>query len=239
MITLYGFAGPVFGQPAASPFAMKADLQLKMSGLPYRRGEGGTPQSGPKGKIPYIEDNGVLIGDSTFIRDYLEKTYSVDLDAGLTVEQRARAWCVERMLEDHLYWALLQERWIDDANFAKGPSTFFDRLPDAMRDSVRKETRERVKGNIYAHGLGRHSRSEIAELGSRSVASLAVMIGEKPYLMGDKPCGADATAFAFAVSVLTPFFAGPLHDAACLYPQLLSYTGRLMQQFYPELAKAA
>jgi glutathione S-transferase len=96
-----------------------------------------------------------------------------------------------------------------------------------------------VKGNIYAHGLGRHSRSEIAELGSRSVASLAVMIGEKPYLMGDKPCGADATAFAFAVSVLTPFFAGPLHDAACLYPQLLSYTGRLMQQFYPELAKAA
>jgi len=239
MITLYGFIGPIFGQPAASPFAMKADLQLQMSGVPYRRGEGGTPQSGPKGKIPYIEDDGRLIGDTTFIRDHIEKTYGVDLDAGLSIEQRAQAWCVERMLEDHLYWALLQERWIDEENFAKGPSTYFDRMPESMRETARRETRERVKGAIYAQGIGRHSRAEIAELGARSIASLAVQIGDKPYLMGDKPCGADATAFAFAVSVLTPFFNGPLRDAACLYPALLSYTGRMIQRYYPQIAARA
>lgn len=238
MITLYGF-GPAFGLPAASPFAIKTDLQLKMSGLPYAYGEGGVPQNGPKGKIPYIEDDGERIGDSTFIRDHLEKKYSVDFDAGLTVEQRARAWAVERMLEDHLYWAMVQERWMDDGNFTKGPSHFFDRLPEAMRESVRRETRERVKAALHAHGLGRHSRAQIVELGARSLASLAVQIGDKPYLMGDKPCGADATAFAFAASVLTPYFAGPLRDAACLYPNLLSYTGRLMGQYYPQGAREA
>ena len=238
MITLFGFA-PAFGLPSASPFVIKTDVQLKMSGLPYAYGEGGIPQNGPKGKIPWIEDDGQRIGDSTFIRDYLEKKYGVDLDAGLTQEQRARTWCVERMLEDHLYWALVRERWLDDANFAKGPSTFFDRVPEAIRDTMRRDTRERVKNNVFAQGLGRHAPEEIADLGARSIASLAVQIGDKPYLMGDKPCGADATAFAMTVSALTPFFNGPLRDAACLYPNLLSYTGRMMQHYYSEIAAKA
>ncbi|MDE1985016.1 MAG: glutathione S-transferase family protein [Alphaproteobacteria bacterium] len=238
MITLFGF-GPAFDLPAASPFAIKTDLQLKMSGLPYTYGEGGIPQNGPKGKIPWIEDDGLRIGDSTFIRDHIEKKYGADLDAGLTQEQRARAWCIERMLEDHLYWAMVQERWLDDANFTKGPSTFFDRMPEGMRETVRRETRERVKATLHAQGLGRHAPAEIADLGARSIASLAVQMGDKPYLMGDTPCGTDATAFAFAVSVLTPFFNGPLRDAACLYPNLLSYTGRMMQQYYPQIAAKA
>lgn len=235
MITLYGF-GPAFGLPSASPFAIKTDLQLKMSGVPYSYGHPVAPQNGPKGKIPYIEDDGKLIGDSTFIRDHIEKTYGIDLDAGLTAEQRAQAWTIERMLEDHLYWAEVHERWVNDANFAKGPSTFFDRVPEAMRDAMRSETRERVKATLHAQGMGRHTREEIAHLANRSLGALATLIGDKPYLMGPEPCGADATAFAFAVSALTPFFSGPLRDAACLYPNLLSYTGRMMQQYYPEIA---
>ncbi len=238
MITLYGYA-PAFGLPAASPFAIKTDMQLRMSGLPFLYGQGGTPQTGPKGKIPYIEDGGKLIGDSTFIRDHIEKTYGIDLDIGLTPQQRALAWTIERMLEEHLYWAMVEERWIDDANFAKGPATFFDRLPEDIRDRARRERREGVKAALHAQGMGRHTREEIVDLANRSLGALAMQIGDKPYLMGPEPCGADATAFAFAVSVLTPFFRGSLHDAACAYPVLVSYAGRLMQQYYPEVAKAA
>jgi glutathione S-transferase len=238
MITLHGFF-PAFDVPAASPFAIKTDVQLKMSGLPYRIGEGGTPQTGPKGKIPYIEDGGQLIGDSTFIRDHIEKAYGIDLDAGLSPEDRARAWSVERMLEDHLYWAMVHQRWCDDANFEKGPAHFFDRLPEALRDTARCEAREGVKASVYGHGLGRHSGAEIADLGARSIRSLATQIGGKPYLMGEKPCGADATAFAFAISVSTAYFSGPLCDAAHRYPALLSYTERMTQRYYPEMTKTA
>jgi glutathione S-transferase len=238
MITLYGY-GPAFGLPSASPFAIKTDLQLRMSGLPYVYGEGGVPQNGPKGKIPYIEDEGQRIGDSTFIREHIEASYGVDLDAGLNAEQRAAAWTIERMLEDHLYWAIVHQRWMDDANFAKGPAHFFDQLPEAVRDGVRRETRERVKANLHAHGMGRHTPAEIARLGARSLKSLAQAIGDKPYLMGDKPTGADATAFAFAVSALTPFFSGPLHDAAVRLPVLKAYSGRILQRYYPEMAQVA
>src|SRR5216683_1089280 len=118
MITLFVF-GPAFGLPDPSPFVMKSDVQLKMSGLPYRTAQGGGPRAAPNGKVPYIEDDGRKIGDSTFIRDHFEKTYGVDLDRGLTPEQRARSWIIERMLEDHLYWAIVHGRWMDDANFAK------------------------------------------------------------------------------------------------------------------------
>ena len=238
MITLYGY-GPAFGLPSASPFAIKTDLQLRMSALPYTYGEGARPQDGPKGKIPFIEDKGERIGDSTFIREHIEQVYGIDLDAGLSAEQRARAWGLERMLEDHLYWAMLHERWMDDTNFEKGPAHFFDALPEAVRDGVRNETRERVKATLYAQGLGRHSPAEIARLGARSLQALALAIGEGPYLFGAKPTGSDATAFAFAVSVLTPFFDGPLHEAALKLPVLKAYSARILHRYYPELAQVA
>src|ERR1700761_4336226 len=100
MITLFGF-GPLWGLPDPSPFVMKTEVQLKMSGLPFRT-QRGRPSDGPKGKLPCIEDQGMLIGDSTFIRDHLERRHGIDLDAGLTSRQRAVGWMVERVVEDHV-----------------------------------------------------------------------------------------------------------------------------------------
>jgi len=71
MITLYTF-GPAFGLPDPSPFVMKAEVLLKMAGVPYRTDTTGFRKA-PKGKLPYIEDGGEIISDSTFIRFHLEK----------------------------------------------------------------------------------------------------------------------------------------------------------------------
>ena len=61
MITLYGF-GPAFGLPDPSPFVMKAELLLKMSGLAYRIDTSGFNKA-PKGKLPYIDDDGAKVPD--------------------------------------------------------------------------------------------------------------------------------------------------------------------------------
>jgi hypothetical protein len=71
MITLHTF-GPAFGLPDPSPFVTKLDILLKMSGQPYKAEIGGLRRA-PKGKLPYIVDDGVTIADSTFIRWHLEK----------------------------------------------------------------------------------------------------------------------------------------------------------------------
>jgi glutathione S-transferase len=77
MITLYAF-GPAFGLPDPSPYVIKTEIQLKMAGLPYRRDLTGFPTA-PKGKLPYIEDDGEVVPDSTFIRAHIERKYGVDV----------------------------------------------------------------------------------------------------------------------------------------------------------------
>jgi glutathione S-transferase len=139
MITSYTF-GPYFGLPDASLFVMKAMLLLKFAGLEYSERRGG-PNKAPKGKLPFINDEGVIVADSTFIRFHIEKKYGFDFDAGLSPEQKAEAWAIEKMCEEHLYWALVAERWVDEENFAKGPAKFFDVVPLPLRPIVQSLVR--------------------------------------------------------------------------------------------------
>ena len=132
MITLYTF-GPMFDLPDPSPFVTKGEMLLKLSGLEYKTDPRGFSRA-PKGKLPYIEENGTIIADSTLIRLYLEKKHHIDFDRGLSVRDRGVAWAVEKMLEEQLYWPMVRWRWLDDANFAKGPKSFFRRDPKEFAD---------------------------------------------------------------------------------------------------------
>src|SRR5207237_862463 len=89
MITLYTF-GPAFGLPDPSPFVMKAEVLLKMAGLVYRTDTKGLRRA-PKGKLPYIEDDGERIADSTFIRWHVERKYGIDFDRGLARQEPGAA----------------------------------------------------------------------------------------------------------------------------------------------------
>ena len=84
---------------------MKTMIQLKLARLEYEHRASGVAKA-PNGKVPYIEDDGAVIADSTLIRRHIERKYKVDLDEGLSVEQRAAAWSLEKMAEEHLYFAL-------------------------------------------------------------------------------------------------------------------------------------
>ena len=90
MITLYS-CGPAFGLPEASPYVTKTEIQLRMAGLPYVK-EVASPDTSPKGQLPWIDDDGTKVADSTFIRTYLELTYGLDFDEALTPVERAQAW---------------------------------------------------------------------------------------------------------------------------------------------------
>jgi hypothetical protein len=162
MITLYAF-GPMWGLPDPSPFVIKTQVQLKMADLPYAFEHAG-PAQAPKGKLPFIVDDGETVADSTFIRDHLERKYGLDFDADLTAIQRAQAWALERMLEDHLYWAIVNSRWADDANFALGPAEFFAGAPEGVREGGR----QRVIQNLHGQGFGRHRVEEVGDLAGRS-----------------------------------------------------------------------
>jgi len=237
MITLYAF-GPQFGLPDPSPFVMKADVLLKMSGLAYQTNLKGFRKA-PKGKLPYIEDGGERIADSTFIRWHLEQKHKIDFDRGLDAEQRAIAWAFEKMAEDNLYWTLLDARWMDDANFKKGPLVFFSSIPAPVRPLVVAMIRRSVRKAMYNHGMGRHSKAEIAKIAACGIDSISAYLGQKPFFMGAQPTGADATIFAFVAGALCPHFDTPMRTAAERYDNLKRYVGRMTARYYPELGEIA
>ena len=165
MITVYGF-GPGFGLPEHSPYVTKTLVQLQLAGLPHRL-ERALPPASPKGQLPFIDDDGERVADSTFIRAHIERKYRIDLDEGLTAQERAQAWAVERMMENHFGGALTYCRWLIPANFAKGPTHFFDGAPEGVREGAVA----RVTTTLTGQGLARHTPDEIVELGARSLSA--------------------------------------------------------------------
>jgi glutathione S-transferase len=231
VITLYTF-GPLFGLPDASPFVMKAEMLLKLAKLEYQTSNKGFMRA-PKGKLPYIDDNGTIVADSTLIRLYLEQKHGIDFDRALSARERGIAWAVEKMLEDHLYWVLVYWRWMKDANFEKGPANFFKRAPAFIRPLIIWKVRGKVRSTLHAHGIGRHNEAEMTAMSDRAFEALSLLLGENRYLMGSEPCGADATAFAFIAGSLCPLFESPAHAKARTLPNLIAYRERMMSEFYP------
>jgi glutathione S-transferase len=180
--------------------------------------------------VPFISDGDETVADSTFIRAHLEEKYGVDLDTGLSEVERAHAWAIERMLENHLSWAMLQVRWLIPENFEKGPSRFFDGAPEGVREQVL----ERVRNAHYVSGMARHSELEVETLACHSLRALTAILGDKPFLFGATPCGVDATAFAMLAGLLTPYFESRLRERAEQFPTLVAYVDRMMARFYPE-----
>ena len=72
---------------------------------------------------PYVAD---------LARDIAEER-GVTLDEGLSARQRGLANAVTRMLEDHFYWALVWDRWMVPAHWAKTRVVYFGRLPPPLR----------------------------------------------------------------------------------------------------------
>jgi glutathione S-transferase len=237
MITLYSF-GPAYGLPDASPFVTKAELLLKMANLLYYTETTGLARA-PRGRLPCIDDAGVVVPDATLIRWHLEKKYRIDYDLRLTVAQRAAAWTFERMAEDQLYWVLLHDRWMIDGNFRRGPARSFDTVPAALRPMVIAIERRKVRAALHAQGLGRHSPEDIVALGARSINAIADFLGDKPFFMGAEPSGADATMFAFICAALCPYFESRLRGAAERRDNLRRYVGRMTALYYPGLEKLA
>jgi glutathione S-transferase len=240
MITLYKF-GPFLGTPDSSPFVIKAMMLLKMAGVPYREAQG-NPFKGPHKFLPYIEDDGVKVADSTLIRFHLERKYRVDFDAGLSAGQKAIAWAVEKMCEDHLYFAMLDMRWMDTANFEKGLGRhMFGPIPAPARPLVKAMLRRMNAKRLHGHGIGRLTRPQIAELANRDADALAAIIGDKPFLMSDKPCAADGFVFGIVTAILTPPLESPIRAAMQKHANLVAYRDRVTSQFFSEqpVARAA
>jgi glutathione S-transferase len=223
---------PAFGMPCLSPFGTKVETYLRMVGLPYRTAMG-DPRKGPKGKIPWIEDDGQVVADSGDIIDHLKARYGDPLDKDLTPAQRAVAHATRRMLEEHLYWVGMYARWLEDEGY-RSTRVYFKRiLPPVIGGLLLdRVVRKDIRKALHAQGLGRHNRDEIHRRGAEDIDALSVLLGSTPYFLGDHPTSIDATVFSLTLGALAPPGDVPLKQRVAGHANLAAYTERMNKRYF-------
>jgi glutathione S-transferase len=234
MIQLHQFAR-TWGIPNLSVFCVKVETYLRMNKLPHEIIDS-LPLKGPRGKLPFIEDDGRKLSDSRLILNYLKTTYGDPDKELLTPEEQGIAKAYQRLLEEHLYWIDMVTRWdYTEENWQTIKQAIFGGLPPIARDLAASLYRIKIKSQIKGHGIGRLTHEEMFELGKEDIDSLADFLGSKAYFMGKRTSSLDASAYGVLVNTLGSPFKSPLKDHALTKQNLLDYCRRMQAEFFPEL----
>lgn len=228
----------MFAIPNLSPFCCKLETWLRIAQIPYEVVDTPDPRKGPKGKLPFIEDDGVRIADSSRIIDHLTRTRGVDPDARLDDGQRSIALLVQRTLEEHYAFVLAYTHLLREQGF-RHTRTRFDSVPAMMRPLVTAVVQRQIKRLLWTQGILRHSDEEIVESALRDWRSVLAMMSGGPFFFGDEATSVDAIVFGtLATTVLTPI-ESPIRDFLRSQPGCLAYAERMRERFFPEFARAS
>lgn len=196
-IRLYAF-GTGWGVPFATsaPFPLKLATWLRMAGLPFEFVVANNPAKGPKGKSPWIESEGLRMGDSALIIEFLANQFGIDLDAHLDPHQRALATAVQRMLEEHYHQCFEHQLF-----FGRGGEQrlreFAATMPVPLHWLAPIAIKRAFSKQLYARGMGRDAEEVIVAQGKVDLDALAELLADQPYCLGDRPAVIDACVFGF------------------------------------------
>ena len=230
-LTAYHLPGG-WGLVSVSPFCLKLDAFLRMTGIEHESVTVKAPFGAPKGKAPWIDHDGMKLGDSSLIIQYLIEKFGHDPDAHLTAEQRGLSLAIQRLTDENLYWAMVHDRWLTPENWGLLKSTVLGGLPLLVRTILAPFARRGVRKQIIGHGMGIHSADEIAAIATRDINALAAILGDKPYFFGDIPSQIDAVAYGQLANIYTVEFASPLKPVIAGHANLVGFLERFRARYY-------
>lgn len=233
MIKLYKF-GQLGDVCDASPFCVKVEAYLRLAGLPYETvSDVQNLRKAPKGKLPYIEDNGKIIPDSSFILKYVTETYGDRVDSHLNIVEKAIAHAFIKMIDENFYWVVVHARWQLPHNVEVLNKLFFGNIPFPLNKVIGFKARKDVLDALHKQGMGRHSDNEVFEIGTQDLTALSDFLSDKPYFFGDKPTSLDAVAYgALAQMILVSEFSAPIFDKAKSYNNLVDFVWRFHKNYF-------
>ncbi|MFT4914310.1 MAG: glutathione S-transferase [Yoonia sp.] len=103
-----------FGSVSYSPFCVKAVWMLNHAKVAWQREDCFDPRKFQHGKLPVLRSDGELIHDSDNIRVFLEQG-GANFWGATSPRDQAFGQALIRMAEDHLYFHVVHDRWINDA----------------------------------------------------------------------------------------------------------------------------
>jgi len=225
--------------PNYSPFCVKAEVLLKMAGLPYEIETLDDPRKTPKGKLPMLRDGDKIIADSEFIQRYLISEKGAKFDDYLSPREKAQAHAFGKMIDERTYWALVYDRWVNEKNWPVTRDFWFGDVPFPLKQFVTGMVRKSVVKASKGHGIGNHSPDEIYALAKSDFEAISNQLGDNEFLFGDKPSSADAIAFGFLVNMVRGQLTNQVHELLDDYPNLTLYVDRGMERWFPEMISSS
>ena len=214
-----------------SPFCVKLETYLRMTKQEYKTANG-NPLIAPKGKVPYIEIDGTLLGDSSLIIKHLKARFGDPLDKDLTREQRALAHAIQSLFEDRMYFGAAWLRWTEPQSWSYVRAVFKSLLPPIIGNFIIPKIRRKMMSSVKAQGTGRHSRDEIIQSVQEDLLAISDLLGTKPFMLGQNPTSIDATAYGFLVQQLFIPWDSPIKQYAQTLPNLGTYCERMKQRYW-------
>ena len=219
--------------PSAAPFPMKLATWMRMAKIPFEVVVENDPSKGPKGKSPWVELDGQLIGDSSIIIELLGERHGVSFDAHLTPQERALAVTVQRMLEEH-YHQCFEHQLFFGKGGAERMQAYADTMPIPIRWLLPTVVGRALRKQLYARGMGRHSDEVVVAQGKADLDALSDLLGDKPYFLGDEPSSIDACVFGFLCVTVYVEGDNPLFRHGASRENLMRYTERMRARYFPE-----
>lgn len=233
MVTLYKFPR-VWGLPCMSPYCLKVEAYLRLRGIAHEV-QVGDLRRAPRGQLPWVRDGEHVVGDSTLIIDHFEARQREPLDAGLDAAQRAAGWALARTLEESTVWALRYQRFVEPAAWPLTRAVLRSILPVPLRLVGPAIVRSQMRSALRAQGSGRFDAAALYDFARRDFDAAAALLGDKPYLFGDRPGRFDLTLFGFVASFSAHACRSPVTEHVLGLPKLLAHHERLRSALYADM----
>lgn len=198
MITLHSYP-TLFGVADNNGYGLKVFAFLKLAGLPFSHRHDFDASAAPRGQLPYIEDDGEIIGDSDTIIGHLHARYRPALDAGLTIAQRDTSHLIGRLLDD-LYWVMSYSRWKDERYWPAFAAALRREHP-ALTEASLLKAREFNAQRYHFQGIGRYEPAAAYARGLADLQVLANAIPDSGFVHGPRAGSIDAAIYGFIANI--------------------------------------
>src|SRR5262249_39802919 len=220
MLTLYSYPG-LFGVADNNGYGLKVYAFLRLAGVPFRHEHIVDASHARRGQLPYIVDDGEIVGDSETILAHVVRRHDLTIDAGLTQVQRDGNLLITRLLDD-LYWVMSYSRWKDDRYWPAFRDALLREHPSLTAEDLRKAQEFNFQRYHY-QGIGRYTPPEAYARGLADLHVLADLLAGREYLFGPKPPSADAAIYGFIANILFYRIETPLKQFVASQPDLVRH----------------
>lgn len=222
--------------PSDSPFCMKTESYFRAVKLPYENIFMMDPRKSPTGKIPYISDGTKIISDSGIIIEHYDSTLESPMQNDLTKQEKATSLAYIRMLEEHLYWAVVYSRWVDPEGIKLWQKKLQDGLniPKIAFKLMFPTVKKKIFKQLDGQGLGRHSLDQIYKFAQQDIKAISAYLDDKTYFYNDHPTLLDHCAYSYTASLLSIEHPCLLKDIILEAENLVKHYKLMMNQFFPE-----